>query len=816
MSWPVPPAPATQPPWLQRARDEPLWAATLLGAVALCGYAIAAPLLAARYPMLVDLPMHAANASVFRHHHDPAWHFAEQFELRPFAVPYLSFYALAALFMLVLPPLAAVKLAVGVMLALLPAGLALLCWGMRKSPLLGLPALGLLWSNNTHWGFINFVAAMGLFAMVLGLALRLLDRPSRRTAVALGVCLLLLLFSHPFRFPFAVGGVAWATATCYQATRRWRPVVAPCLPALALFALWWWRYPPRDVGSVWSAFAVHGERMAEAPGYLFRNLRGPAEGIAAEDAGLGLLAVFAVLTGFAVPRVRAAWRKWRAEGSGDWLWRAGATAAVMGSTVAVLLGYLSLPMEIGWWWYVYPREIACALFIALALLPDLPPDQRAAPPLFLALCVALVVPQVRAVQSAFTVFGSTITGRRRCARRSCTCQATSRPSAAAGSAFSSPISATRRWLTARATPPAWWCRRLCRGAGSGHRNAIAIGNTATSSTGFWCARPAAPLGFSAESPRSSWSPTRAVGGSTAAAEPPRSVSVTVSQKRSELERAPQIPAGHRSKGHPALPPITQLGLAAGFVAVAQPGPGFAERVVAARQHVGAAELKDQQHLHAPRPHAPHAGERIDDGLVGHVAQLGHAGNLASGIALRQVAQRGGLGSRQAGGAQLVVAGGTQGAALESLAAELFEQPPMDGRRRAAGQLLVDDRPAQRVERGGVLLQSQREGANPANQFCHAGVALQPAQRGIGVELRFAARRCSGSPPSHGQRSSSTPSIARSRALVDRPPWAEKPPALPPPASTRWQGTTIGNGLLAIARPTARAAPGVPMLRASSP
>ena len=44
------------------------------------------------------------------------------------------------------------------------------------------------------------------------------------------------------------------------------------------------------------------------------------------------------------------------------------------------------------------------------------------------------------------------------------------------------------------------------------------------------------------------------------------------------------------------------------------------------------------------------------------------------------------------------------------------------------------------------------------------------------------------------------SLVRARSIVSRrsfvviPPLAENPPAFPPAASTRWQGTMIGNGL----------------------
>ena len=116
---------------------------------------------------MTDLPFHAAYTSILRHYEDPAWHFREQFELHPIAVPYLSHYALGALLMLVLPPLAAVKVATGILLLLVPAGMAVLLRGMKKSPLGALFTLPLVYSSLTHWGFISFVAALVVSTVVL-------------------------------------------------------------------------------------------------------------------------------------------------------------------------------------------------------------------------------------------------------------------------------------------------------------------------------------------------------------------------------------------------------------------------------------------------------------------------------------------------------------------------------------------------------------------------------------------------------------------------------------------------------------------------
>src|SRR5207249_8022423 len=59
-----------------------------------------------------------------------------------------------------------------------------------------------------------------------------------------------------------------------------------------------------------------------------------------------------------------------------------------------------------------------------------------------------------------------------------------------------------------------------------------------------------------------------------------------------------------------------------------------------------------------------------------------------------------------------------------------------------------------------------------------------------------------------------PSNRSNRFFTGSPP--ENPPNDPSPATTRWQGTTKGNGLAPHAAPTARAARGCPSFRATQP
>jgi len=69
-----------------------------------------------------------------------------------------------------------------------------------------------------------------------------------------------------------------------------------------------------------------------------------------------------------------------------------------------LLMFLTLPMEIGVWWYVYPREATAACFFALACLPDLPRPKLARAACVVALGVASLG-VTRVVAKGYAEFG---------------------------------------------------------------------------------------------------------------------------------------------------------------------------------------------------------------------------------------------------------------------------------------------------------------------------------------------------------------------------------------------------------------------------
>jgi hypothetical protein len=339
-----------------------LWLAWLCAAATIV-YVVGAPFWAADYPMMTDFPFHTASSSVFRHYADPGWHFREQFQFQMFAVPYVTLYAVSAIFMLLLPPVVATKAAAALLLALLPLGLMVLCWGLRKSPLLGLWGLIAVWTVPAHWGFVGFLGALGLFAMAIGLALRAVDRPSIKVQGALIAVLILLFFTHVYRFPFALLMLVVVATFMQGRADSIRGLAIPVAVAGALFTTWWltrvdllmpamtWIWPP----------AWH--RMSEIGSYTTDIFTGDEDTAMFRRTGLLFVVTAVALFAIALLRLRA-WPR------GGWVVPA---HAVVGVAILVLLGlYLTLPMELGIWWWVFPREITAALFLLPALLPNLP------------------------------------------------------------------------------------------------------------------------------------------------------------------------------------------------------------------------------------------------------------------------------------------------------------------------------------------------------------------------------------------------------------------------------------------------------------
>lgn len=338
------------------------WLAWLCAAATII-YVVGAPFWAADYPMMTNFPFHTASSSVFRHYLDAGWHFDEQFQFQLLAAPYVTFYGLAAALMLVFPPVVATKLAAALLLTLLPIGLMVLCWGLRKSPFLGLWGLVAVWGVPAHWGFIGFLASLGLFAMALGLAFRVVDHPSVKLQVLLVAVLVLLFLTQVYRFPLAIVMLLIVAIAMHDRAESIRGLLIPIGVSTALFAAWWATGAEPEVPEINWAWPPQWSRMSEASAYATDIFIGDEDSFVFRRTGLLFTVTAAALSVIAVARLRS-WPK------GSWVVVA---HAVVGFAIVVFLGlYLMLPMELGVWWYVFPREITAAAFLLPALLPNLP------------------------------------------------------------------------------------------------------------------------------------------------------------------------------------------------------------------------------------------------------------------------------------------------------------------------------------------------------------------------------------------------------------------------------------------------------------
>ena len=353
--------------WFAAHRARPTEIIATVVAVLVSFYVIAWPFTQAHYPPITDLPFHAAASSILRHYFDPAFHFREQFIVEPLKAPYWTIHGVAALLSFFMPIAAATKVTAVILLGMLPAGLAVMFHGMKKSPLLGLLGLPFVWNTLTHWGFINFMGALGLFAAVVGFTLMVVDKPTRNRQIGLAVTLFAVFATHIFRFPFALAAVVGTAIVMYPATRRIRPIIAPLLPSLVVLVAWMVVREKELSSQGMEPLRVHMERFAEVRGFLFGAFNDPTE-LRLADRMYWLVGGALVVCALAAI-VEGRWESFKIR---EKRWAIGVFVVPFCITLVFLGLYLTLPMQIGIWWYVYPREILAALFLAVGLSVDLP------------------------------------------------------------------------------------------------------------------------------------------------------------------------------------------------------------------------------------------------------------------------------------------------------------------------------------------------------------------------------------------------------------------------------------------------------------
>jgi hypothetical protein len=153
-------------------------------------------------------------------------------------------------------------------------------------------------------------------------------------------------------------------------------------PSLVLFAIWLVVRPPALQASD-LVLRADFSRYEEIVDLVFDGFTDPGEGEAlGVFVRVGGLVVLASL--FALVAEGRASRRSRRDAE----LRVGAWLVALACALVLLGLFFTLPMQIGTWWYVYPREATSAAFLAIAVLPGLPRSSAVRAPLVAALAIA--------------------------------------------------------------------------------------------------------------------------------------------------------------------------------------------------------------------------------------------------------------------------------------------------------------------------------------------------------------------------------------------------------------------------------------------
>jgi hypothetical protein len=218
---------------------DDVWLRRLFFALALL-YAL--PFWSVRYLPTADGPCHTYNAWILRQHGNveeyPLFHRHYEINRRPW--PNWIGQGTMALFMFIVPPLAAEKLLVSAYVLLFLGGAWYLVGSVRPGERwLAFLAFPFAYHQLFQFGFYNFAISVAFFLFALGFWWRHRARPGLAFAVKINLLLWLCYFSHILSFLLALGaiGVFWLATLRRDARRRHMLHAAILLPQIAL-PLW--------------------------------------------------------------------------------------------------------------------------------------------------------------------------------------------------------------------------------------------------------------------------------------------------------------------------------------------------------------------------------------------------------------------------------------------------------------------------------------------------------------------------------------------------------------------------------------------------
>jgi len=194
-----------------------------------------APAWIVRHPPLQDLPFHIATIRVLHDYNDPALHFSDIYQLN-FHTAYVGYYLVGSLLAYVLGAYKANIALMSLYLGGTPLALRELLIALKKDERLCLFAVPLGVNAMFMMGLLPFVIGIPFMFLVMALAVRDLEKPTRKRGIWLGVLGFLLFFTHVV--PFALFAITYVALFPWLQPRKWVRAALPMIPAF-LLSVWW-------------------------------------------------------------------------------------------------------------------------------------------------------------------------------------------------------------------------------------------------------------------------------------------------------------------------------------------------------------------------------------------------------------------------------------------------------------------------------------------------------------------------------------------------------------------------------------------------
>lgn len=362
--------------------------------------ALLVPLVAARFPPLVDWPEHVATVGILARLARGSAFDAATYATDLFPNTNVAFFALAT----PLAPYLGVEGASRLVLAatILAAPLAV-AWLAREATgavsWASLLVFPVAYHTSVQFGFVNWLLALPAVIAWFAAQLRWQRAATPAARALVGAALVALpgfvFAAHAQAWLFGLGGtavIAWFHRG--DRARAAAPALA-ALPSIAVFAAWYATHfggPGagstrfEGVGTAFGAwFPPFGSRLTSFVGNLVAVYPGPHD-----DWALAAWALAAV-----------GWL-WLARGAA---WTPG-RAAVTAIAAAAGLGYFALPDRIAQQWFISQRMLPLAVLLAIAAFP--PAAASRARAAVVALAVAATAAMLGVVTREYTAFSETI------------------------------------------------------------------------------------------------------------------------------------------------------------------------------------------------------------------------------------------------------------------------------------------------------------------------------------------------------------------------------------------------------------------------